>query len=349
MKRVMKLYLHRITAVMTAAVMLTVMGFTGCNAVAPGNVDDGKIHVVTTIFPIYDWVENVIGDNPGEVEVTMLLDSGVDLHSYQPSAADILKISTCDVFIYVGGESDGWVHEALANAVNRDMKVINLLDALGEGAKEEEMVEGMQESGHDHEDGEEGHNHEDGEDAHDHEDHEYDEHVWLSLRNASFYVGQIADVLSETDPANAATYGANADAYKSKLADLDERYRSTVEAAGGNTLLFGDRFPFRYLTDDYGLEYYVAFMGCSAESEASFETIAFLSGKVDEENLRCVMTIDGSDGKIAQTIISSTKNKDQKILTLDSMQSATSKDYEEGRTYLSIMESNLEVLKEALE
>jgi len=256
-----------------------------------------------------------------------------------------MKISTCDMFVYVGGESDGWVDDALKEAVNPDMKVINLLETLGDKAKEEEVVEGM-EADHDHEH-EEGEEHEGEEDEHEHEA-EYDEHIWLSLRNAEELVNVIAENLGEIDSANADTYMANAEAYNEKLAALDKEYQDAADKAQVKTLLFGDRFPFRYLTDDYGLDYYAAFVGCSAETEASFETITFLSQKTDELALPCVMTIEGTDHRIAETVVANTAAKDQKVLTMDSMQSVTAKDVEAGTTYLGIMEKNLEVLREAL-
>lgn len=306
----------------------------GVNEQSSSNNGD-TISVVTTIFPEYDWVKQIVGDSDS-VEVTMLLDNGVDLHNYQPSADDIMKVATCDVFIYVGGESDEWVEDALAESVNPDMKVINLLDVLGEGAKEEEVVEGMEAES------------EEAEESASEEEVEYDEHVWLSLKNAKVLVNTIADTLEEVDATNADTYKANAKAYVSKLEDLDGQYDEVVRGATANTVLFGDRFPFRYLVDDYGLNYYAAFVGCSAETEASFETITFLADKVDELGLKAIFTIENSDKKIAETIIANTDSKDAKILSLDSMQSTTSDDVANGVTYLSIMEKNLEILAEAI-
>ncbi|MCR5294477.1 MAG: metal ABC transporter substrate-binding protein [Lachnospiraceae bacterium] len=309
-----------------------------------------KLQIVASIFPEYDWVMNVLGSKADRADVTLLLDSGVDLHSYQPTADDILTISTCDLFIYVGGESDAWVDDALKESVNKEMLVINLLDVLGNAVKEEESVEGMQETehAHEHEEGEE-HKHEEGEE-HEREEGgiEYDEHVWLSLKNAAVLVNSIADALQTLDADNADAYKANAAAYIEKLDALDAAYADAVEAAPIKTLLFGDRFPFRYLTDDYGLDYYAAFAGCSAETEASFETVTFLAGKVDELSLHSILTIEGNDRRIAETIAANTASKDQQILTLDSMQATTAEDIAEGAAYLSVMESNLEILKEAL-
>lgn len=294
----------------------------------------GTIRIVTTIFPEYDWVINILGDNPADIEVTQLLGNGVDLHSYQPSVGDIMEIASCDLFIYVGGESDSWVEDALAEAVNKDKVTVNLIGVLGDKAKEEEIKEGMDadKTGNDTED-----------------EPEYDEHVWLSLRNAKAFVTEIANAIALIDADNAVVYTANAQAYNKQLAMLDDEYRMTVDAADTVTLLFGDRFPFRYMTDDYGLDYYAAFAGCSAETEASFETIVFLADKVDELSLHTIMTIDGTDHRIAETIRDNTMDKDQQILTLDSMQSITSQDVADGVTYLSVMKDNLAVLRSALQ
>jgi len=297
--------------------------------------NDNKLSVVCTIFPEYDWVREILGSHGYDGEVTMLLDNGVDLHSYQPTADDIIKISTCDMFIYVGGESDQWVTDALKEAKNKDMVVINLLDVLGDTVKEEEVVEGMESEAEETQEGSD-------------DGPEYDEHVWLSLKNAKTYCNYIASKLGEIDSANASDYSANADAYVKKLDQLDESYQQAVDSSKQAAVLFGDRFPFRYLADDYGLTYYAAFVGCSAETEASFGTIAFLSKKVDELGLGTVLTIEGTKHKIAETIVQNTKAKDQAIQTMDSMQSTTSKDAESGTTYLSIMQKNLEVLKDAL-
>ena len=321
----MKKFLLLLAAAVLAAGCLPACG----SGQAPADAGDDGLRIVTTIFPEYDWVMNILGGDPAGAEVTLLLDTGVDLHSFQPSAEDILKISACDLFIYVGGESDRWVDDALQEAVNQDMIVIDLMEALGDAVREEELVEGMEAD--------------DGED-----EAEYDEHVWLSLRNAAALVTVISDAVRQIDPDHADVYQNNTSAYIAELDALDAAYQAAVDGAALHTLLFGDRFPFRYLTDDYGLDYYAAFSGCSAETEASFETIAFLSQKVDELSLPAVMTIEGTDHRIAETIVQNTQSKDQQILTLDSMQSTTAEDAQNGTTYLSIMEENLSVLKEAL-
>ena len=327
--------MKKITARLLALFML-VGALAGCGKQNDTNQTD-KLSIVTTIFPEYDWVREILGDKADNAEITMLLDNGVDLHSYQPTADDIVKISDCDLFIYVGGESDEWVEDALRNAANGNMKVINLLEVLGDSVKTEEIVEGMQEAEHEHEDAEE----------HEHEE-EADEHVWLSLKNAKMLVRVISKALQELDPDSKDIYAANADAYVKKLSALDAEYQAAVDAASNKTILFGDRFPFRYLVDDYGLRYYAAFVGCSAETEAGFETISFLAKRVDEWKLPCVLTIEGAQHKIAETVVRNTTAKNQRVLTMDSMQSTTSKDVKNGTTYLSVMEKNLSVLKEAL-
>lgn len=320
--------------------LLTAGALAGCGEKNKSE-KNADLSIVATIFPGYDWVREIMGDEAENADITILMDNGTDLHSYQPTADDIIKISKCDLFIYAGGESDEWVKDALKQAENKDMKVINMMEMLGDSVKTEEVVEGM-ESEHDHDHDEDGdHNDSD-------QEVEYDEHTWLSLKNAEMICEAIENDLSSLDPENKDIYKKNSEEYISKLSELDSKYQKTVDDAARKTVLFGDRFPFRYLTDDYGLDYYAAFVGCSAETEASFKTVKFLAEKVDELDLPCVMTIEGSDHKIAETIIRNTADKDQKVLTMDSMQAMTASDLKDGKTYLSVMEKNLEALKEAL-
>ena len=322
-----------ISILLAAAVLLS------CSAGCAAGNDRGedRLQIVTTIYPEYDWVMNVLGDQAANADVMMLLDNGVDLHSYQPSAQDIVTISDCDVFVYVGGESDNWVKDTLAEVQNTDMVVIDLMEALGDTVKEEEIIEGMEAEEEEEEEG--------GEE----EGPEYDEHVWLSLKNAQALCGTIADGLALADPANADAYHANADAYKAELSALDAEYQGVVDAASNKTLLFADRFPFRYMIEDYALDYYAAFVGCSSETEASFETVMFLAGKTDELGLKNLLIIEGSDGKLADTVKNATETKDQQILTLNSLQSVSSTAAKDGISYLSVMRDNLEVLKQALQ
>lgn len=321
----------KIIAVMCMLVMITSL-FTACSSKKGGDSD--KIKVVCTIFPQYDWAKEIVGNNSDNIDLTILLDNGVDLHSYQPTANDIAKIASCDVFIYVGGESDGWVEDALEESSNKDMKVINMMDVLGSTVKEEELVEGMQGEENEEEEAE--------------EEPEYDEHVWLSVKNAKVISNSIEEALASVDSENAAAYKTNCEAYTAKLDSLDKEFADTVNNAAVKTVLFGDRFPFRYMVEDYGLDYYAAFVGCSAETEASFDTIVFLAGKLNELKLPAVLVIENSDHKIAETVIKNTDKKDQTVLVMDSMQSITTKDIDNGTTYLKVMEDNLKVLKQAL-
>lgn len=318
-----------LTVILIMAISLTMILMNGCSGDIQHNSE--KINIVTTVFPIFDWTRNVIGDTEN-VDVTLLLSDGVDLHSFQPTVQDIVKISSCDIFIYIGGESDAWIEDALKEKKNEDMVVINLMDILGDYRKREEIKEGMTEEE---------------EEGKDFSEIEYDEHVWLSLKNAGIFVKEIEKILSDFDSENKDTYSQNALSYAEKLSKLDYEYLTAVNGSKRDTVLFADRFPFRYLTDDYGLNYYAAFPGCAAESEASFETITFLANKIDELDLDVVLTTESDDFKIADTIISSSE-KDAKIVKMDSMQSVTREDISNGKTYIRIMEDNLEALKQAL-
>jgi len=330
------------------ASLLIISLFTGCTA----KTKSTKPCIVCTIFPQYDWVHQILGEHKDDFDITLLSANSIDLHNFQPSVNDIVTISNCDLFIYVGGESDEWVDDALAVTKNKNMVVINLLDVLGEAAKPEEVIEGMDAEDEAEEDETE-------------EETEYDEHVWLSLKNAQLFCTVIADALCDIDNANATLYRENLTAYLANLHALDMQYQSAIYSAPSatnttttktktpttattTTILVGDRFPFRYLVDDYGLSYYAAFVGCSAETEASFETIIFLANKVNELNLKNILVTESSDQSIAKTIRDNTTTKNQQIYVLNSMQSVGMPDIANGVSYLSIMESNLEVLKEAL-
>lgn len=328
---------RKITSILIAMILMFtgvgVWSTTVVRAESSHSGSDNKLKIVATIFPEYDWTREILGDRLKDVDLTLLLDNGTDLHSFQLAVKDIMKVSSCDLLIYVGGESDQWIEDALKSAANPDMKTINLMETLKDSIKEEETVEGMQEKHHVHEEDEK----------------EYDEHVWTSLRNASAAAEAIADTLKELDPDNRDVYEQNLEFYQAELKELDQKYQNTVDQSPHKTLLFADRFPFRYFIDDYGLSYYAAFSGCSAESEASFKTITFLAGKVDELGLKDIFTIEKSDDRIAQTVIENTRDKDQKVKVLNSMQSVTSEEIADGTTYLSVMKDNLKVLKEAMQ
>lgn len=302
--------------------------FAACSTA--GGEKNGKLKIVTTIFPVYDWVMNILGEKSADAEVTMLLDSGIDLHSFQPDTEDLVTISQCDLFVYVGGESDEWAEDAISSSGNKNLISLNLMDTLGENRREEETVEGMMAE----EEEEEGKC--------------YDEHIWLSLKNAKITCRSICDSLCSADGKNAETYKANFEAYLSKLEELDTKYTEAVEKSNSPVLLFADRFPFLYTAKDYGIEYYAPFKGCSAESEASFETVAFLAKKTDELGLKNIIVLEGNDHKIAETVISNTESGNQTVLELNSMQSITDDDVKQGADYLKIMESNLSVLTESL-
>jgi len=315
----------RRTLSLMLAVLLLLATLSGCGS-TPAQQEDGKLKVVATIWPVYDWARNLTAGSDS-VSLTLLLDSGVDMHSFQPTAADIIKLSACDVLLYVGGESDEWIGDALKEAVNPELVAVNLMELLADRLHTEETVEGMQHS----------------------EEHsgapEKDEHIWLSLENARRCCAAIAQTLAEKDPENAALYEKNEASYAEALSALDGAYRDAVKSAARDTLLFADRFPFRYLTEDYGLHYYAAFAGCEAETEASFETLAFLAEKTKALALPCVLVIDGSDQKLGRAVVQSAGVADCEILCLDSMQSTRSAD---GKSYLSVMEDNLAVIKTAL-
>ena len=309
-------------------IAMVIMLLSSTNAFAAS-----KKSIVCVTYPEYDWVMNILGEQIAAFDVILLQNNGTDLHSYQPSVKDIARISSSDLFIYVGGESDKWVEKVISNSRNKNQIVVNMMEALGDKVREEEIVEGMQTE-------------EDDEESED--EAEYDEHIWLSLKNAIVLTNIISEKIQRLDSANIQFYKKNTENYVSQLSALDEEYIKTISTSNKKTILFGDRYPFRYLSDDYGMKYYAAFLGCSAESEASFETIVFLAKKVDDLDLDAVLTIEKSDKKIAKTIVANTKSKNQQIFELDSMQSITQNDIKNGRTYLSAMKNNLQVLKASL-
>lgn len=316
----MKKFMVALSLVFT--LLLALGGFSGC-----GEKNFGALDIVCTIFPTYDWTKNLIDGN-GQAKLTLLQDSGIDLHNYQPSAADKVKILKCDLLVYVGGVSDGWVEEMLADpAKNSGMKVVKLLDfvdALGE-----EEVSGEEQD-------------------HDRTQEEKDEHVWLSLKNAHKLVQTLKGALQAADPENSALYEKNANDYTEKIDALEKEYANALKAPARNILLFGDRFPFRYLVNDYGLSYFAAFSGCSAETEASPNTIKRLAQAIEQYDLPYILVLEGSDKSVAEQIKNSTPKKDQTILSINSIQSVTKKQIGDGADFLSLMKENLETLKTAL-
>lgn len=319
---------------LTALLIFFALLFAGCSNAS--YEADSKIKIVAAAFPEYDWARNIIGPDNERFDLTLLVSTGADIHSYQPTAEDIVTLSTCDMLIYTGGESQQWIDDVIKDSKNSKPRTLGLLDALGERAVEEEIKDGM----------ETGHVTDCDSDAT--EKVEYDEHIWLSLKNAVMLCGNIAETISELDPNNRELYSTNLKEYTDKLSALDERYRALTSGAAQRVVILGDRFPFRYMFEDYDISYYAAFAGCSAETEASFKTIAYLADKVDELGLKTIVRLEGSSDSIATTIRDNTTSKDQRILSLDSLQSVSSSDIANGKTYLSAMESNLEALCEAM-
>lgn len=307
-----------ITATLTAAVILL---SAGCGT--PPVKKGGKLNILCTVFPLYDWARNIAGNT---AEVSLLNENGADMHSYQPTAADIVRLHSCDVLIYTGGESEKWVAEVIKQSDNKNLKALNLIELLGDKAVTER---------------EEGAEHRENGD-------ETDEHIWLSLKNAEILINKIAAALGGADNKNKDIYKTNAANYAERLAALDKEYNEALKNAKHKAMIFADRFPFRYLTEDYGLDYYAAFPGCSAETEASFETVIFLAKKADE-NGDCIFITETSNGDIARAVNRNTAKKNKKILTLDSMQSVNKKDIKNGMTYISVMQKNLETLKIGVE
>lgn len=299
---------------MLAAFMLLSVG---CGA--PNVKRSGKINVLCTVFPLYDWARNIAGNT---AEVSLLNENGADMHSYQPTAADIVRLHSCDILIYTGGESEKWVAEVIKQSYNENLKALNLIELLGDKAVTE-----REEGAERRENGD-----------------ETDEHIWLSLKNAEILTDKIAAALSDADNKNADIYKTNAAKYSERLTALNKEYTEALKKAKHKALIFADRFPFRYLTEDYGLDYYAAFPGCSAETEASFETVIFLAKKADE-NGDCIFITETSNGDIAKAVNRNTAKKNKKILTLDSMQSVKKNDIKNGVTYISVMQKNLETLK----
>ena len=326
-------------------ILAAALTFVACSAESnEKTLAQKKVSIVATTYPQYDWLKNVLGSRLDAVNLTLLIKNGTDLHSYKPSAQDIAAIASADMVVYVGGESDEWIEKALSATPKAGRVQVNLMEALGDRVKEEEIVEGMQaEEEHEHAEPTAAETHEHAEEA------ENDEHVWLSLKNAEILVKNLAEAVAKLDTTNASEYHMNAALYVAKISALDAQYRAAVDSANFKTILFGDRFPFRYLVDDYGIKYFAAFVGCSAESEASFKTVAFLASKMDSLALPAIFTIDGSNGKIARAILdASKKSKEVAVLTLNSMQSVTDDQMKSGMDYISIMQSNLEVLKKAI-
>jgi zinc transport system substrate-binding protein len=313
------------------ALLIGALVLTGCaeknNPAETGNGD--QLSVVATIFPPYDFAREIIGD---KADITMLLRAGAEPHSYDPTPQDIIKIQNCDVFIYVGGESDEWVNGVLDGVDTSKMKIITLMDCVE--VVEEEVVEGMEDEEEDER-----------ADAEEPEEPEYDEHVWTSPRNAKLIVQKLSDTFCEVDADNAELYQANTAAYLTKLDELDAKFQAVVDDAARKTIVIGDRFPFRYLTDAYGLSYFAAFPGCATETEASAQTVKFLVDKIKEERIPVVLYVSNANGKMANSIAEETGVK---VLPMQSCELIAASDFNAGKGYIELMTANVDALREAL-
>ena len=289
----------------------------GCT---PSDVGSDRVSIVTTIFSAYDFARAVAGDI---CEVSMLIPAGGEVHSFEPTPQDMIKIEDCDLFIYNGGESDEWVNTLLESEEYKDLSVLRMTDCVT--TYNEEVKEGMDADG-------------------DGEEDEIDEHVWTSPRNAIAIIQAIADEISVKDPQNADKYHENALVYVKKLQNVDEEFRAIAREINNPTLIFADRFPMRYFAEEYGFDYYAAFPGCSAQTEPSAKTVTFLIEKVREENIPAVFCIEFSNGRLADNICGETGAKEY---TLHSCHNVSSADFKSGRTYCDIMEENAKTLREA--
>ena len=285
--------------------------------------------ILATNFVGYDFARAVTGD---ESEVSMLLKPGVEMHSYEPTPEDIINIKKADLFIYVGGESDEWVKDLLKDNEIPEAKTLRLMDLVE--TKEEELSEGMEKNKHKHED-----------ESDSESEVEYDEHIWTSPANAIKLVSGIKDRLAQIHPESASTYTKNADAYIARLSSIDQQIRDVVRASNKKELIFGDRFPFRYFVDEYGLDYYAAFPGCSEQTEASSQTIAFLINKAKTSNANTILKIELTSDKLAKSIADEVGAS---VMVLNAAHNISSDDFKNGVTYADVMERNIEVLGEAL-
>ncbi|MCR5665612.1 MAG: metal ABC transporter substrate-binding protein [Eubacterium sp.] len=323
--------MKKIHLIVLAVVLLMTGVLSGCTGASSG-VNTDKIQVTATLFPQYDWMRQIIGEDNEYIELNLINDSGTDLHSYQPTVQDVALMSESDLLVYTGGESEEWVLDMQQEAANDKLQIVSLLDVLGEQAVAEEEVGAKAERTH----------------SHTEEELEYDEHVWLSVKNAMMYVQYLSNMIVQLDPEHADTYEANTKAYLAKLEALDEQYQTVVDNASSSTLVYADRFPFRYMVEDYGLTYYAAYSGCSADTQVTFETITSLAAYMDQTEANAILIIDNSDESLAKTVLKYTNNPNRQILKMKSLQSATKSQIAEGLNYLDVMNENLAVLEKAL-
>ncbi|WP_176790721.1 MULTISPECIES: metal ABC transporter substrate-binding protein [Ruminococcus] len=319
---------------LSTVIICSLFSISGCGKTEKVQNSDGKISIVTTIFPYYDFVRQLAGD---KADVRLLLSPGSDPHSYEPTPSDIVAIENCDIFIYNGGESDEWVDGVLSSIENKNVKVMKMMEYVTL-RHEQSMDHNHEHAEHeDMDDNDEGHDHEEGE--------EYDEHIWTSIRNAERMSASIADELISVDSKNSDYYNEKKADYISSLDSLDKKFTEVANNKKRDTLVFGDRFPFLYFVSDYDLGYECAFPGCSHETEPSTAVVSHLIDFTRENNIPVVFYLELSSGKIAQII---SEDSSAKTMQFSSCHNVTKEDFENGATYISVMEQNLEALKEAL-
>lgn len=319
---------------LSTVIICSLFSISGCGKTEKVQNSDGKISIVTTIFPYYDFVRQLAGD---KADVRLLLSPGSDPHSYEPTPSDIVAIENCDLFIYNGGESDEWVDGVLSSIENKNVKVMKMMEYVTL-RHEQSMDHNHEHAEHeDMDDNDEGHDHEEGE--------EYDEHIWTSIRNAERMSASIADELISVDSKNSDYYNEKKADYISSLDSLDKKFTEVANNKKRDTLVFGDRFPFLYFVSDYDLGYECAFPGCSHETEPSTAVVSHLIDFTRENNIPVVFYLELSSGKIAQII---SEDSSAKTMQFSSCHNVTKEDFENGATYISVMEQNLVALKEAL-
>ncbi|MBQ1228519.1 MAG: zinc ABC transporter substrate-binding protein [Firmicutes bacterium] len=325
------------------ALILILTGITGCSPADSGTQEQPVPSILCAAFAEYDWARQILGDNPAGINLQLLNSSGMDMHSYQPSVADMVKIADADLLIYTGGDSEFWIEDAIESSEKSDRQVLSFMEIFSNDHHMADRYTSDEHDEHEEHEGHEGHGHE--EEGH---VHSTDEHLWLSPVMAPEFINGITEAIISLDPANQSYYTGNAQAYIDKIRALDADFTKTAGSAQHTTVLFADRYPFKYLLEDYGLEHVAAFPGCSAETEASFDTILALSETVEHLDLNAVVILHKSKPDLANTVINNSSNKDAQVLILNSMQSVTKSDIASGVTWLSIMESNLEALSQAL-
>ncbi len=322
----MKRHAHFVPFLLFLILFSLSVSLTGCAAgtsSASEEGDDGKLRVVVTLFPYYDFVRQIAGDH---VHLTMMVPAGMDTHSFEPTPSDLVQLQKADLFVYNGGELEGWVDSMLESISTDRLTVYNVLESL-ESQQETASLLLEEEDQHEDESG---------------KSHEIDEHIWTSPLLAQTIVSELTQWLCEADPDQAEIYRENAASYLEQLAQLDAQFRETAENSPLSVLVFGDKFPFRYFTHTYELDYYAAFSSCSSETEPSAATLALLIDTVRDQEIPVVYYVELSSQKVADNICEATGA--QKLL-FHSCHNVTAEEFNDGVTYLDLMKQNLEHLR----